>query len=436
MKKNIIKILTLLVLLVNFHKGFCQNKVPQLSHEVATKWFDIQLQLIPKTSGFTPPVVSRALGYSGLTLYESLVHGMPNYKSLVGELQELDKLPLPAKGQIYNWEIVANNAQYVIVKELYATNHQENAPKIIELRDAINHKLKEGVNEKIFKASVKFGEDIAEAIFKYSKSDGAHHAEKNNFPKYFKGTPGSCMWTPIGNQSALQPYWGNNRTFIKGNADFDLPIPPKCEIGNSSLMFSQALEVYSVGKNITEEQKEIAFFWADDAGKTFTPPGHGVSIALQLIKKENFDLEKTAETLCRIGIAVNDAFISCWKCKFKYNILRPTSFIQTTIDPNWKSLLDNPPFPEYTSGHGTVSGAIAIVLSDMFGYNYHFTDYSHQSRGLKPRSFDSFFEFAQEAALSRLYGGIHYRMSNEEGLKNGKRIGKSACELKLKMKDS
>jgi len=436
LKINIIKILSLLVLLVNFQNGFCQNKVPQLSHEVATKWFELQLQLIPKTPGFTPPVVSRALGYSGLTLYESLVHGMPNYKSLVGELQELDKLPLPLKGQNYDWEIVANNAQFIITRELYATNHKENTPKIIELRDAINIKLQKGVNEKTFKLSVKFGEDIAEAIYKYSKTDGGYHAEKNNFPKDFKGSPGSCMWTPIGNQIALQPYWGNNRTFIKGNADFDLPIPPKCEIGNSSLMFSQALEVYSVGKNITEEQKEIAFFWADDAGKTFTPPGHGISIALQLIKKENFDLEKTAETLCRIGIAVNDAFVSCWKCKFKYNILRPTSFIQTTIDPNWKSLLDNPPFPEYTSGHGTVSGAIAAVLSDMFGYNYHFTDYSHEARGLKPRSFDSFFEFAQEAALSRLYGGIHYRMSNEEGLKNGKRIGKSACELKLKMKDS
>jgi hypothetical protein len=436
LKKNITKILSLLVLLINFQKGICQNKVPQLSHEVATKWFELQLQLIPKTPGFTPPVVSRALGYSGLTLYESLVHGMPNYKSLAGALQELDKLPLPIKSQIYDWEIVANNAQFVITRELYAANHKENTPIIIELRNAINQKLKEAVNEKTFKASVKFGEEIAEAIYKYSKSDGGHQAEKNNFPKDFKGTPGSCMWTPIGNQIALQPYWGENRTFIKGNADFDLPIPPKCEIGNSSLMFSQALEVYSVGKNLTEEQKEIAFFWADDAGKTFTPPGHGVSIALQLIKKENFDLEKTAETLCRIGLAVNDAFVSCWKCKFKYNILRPTSFIQTTIDPNWKSLLDNPPFPEYTSGHGTVSGAIAVVLSDMFGYNYRFTDYSHEARGLKPRSFDSFFEFAQEAALSRLYGGIHYRMSNEEGLKNGKRIGKSACELKLKMKDS
>lgn len=416
--------------------GFSQKKVPQLNHEVATKWFELQLQLIPQTPGFTPPVVSRALGYTGLTLYESLVHGMPEYKSLTGILQELDKMPMPDKNQVYDWQIVANNAQASIIQELYAANHKENTPKIITLRDALNSKYRGNIGENTYKASVKYGEEIAKAIYKYSKTDGGHNAEKNNFPKDFKSSPGSCMWTPVGNQMALQPYWGTKRTFIKGNADFELPIPPRCEIGNSSVMFSQALEVYSVGKNLNDEQKEIALFWSDDAGKTFTPPGHGIAIALQLIKKENFDLAKTAETLCRIGIAVNDAFVSCWKCKFQYNILRPISYIHTAIDANWKPLLDTPPFPEYTSGHGTVSGATAAVLSDMFGYNYRFTDYSHAERGLKPRSFDSFYEFAQEAALSRLYGGIHYRMSNEEGLKNGKRIGRSACELKLKMKGS
>ncbi|WP_255038651.1 vanadium-dependent haloperoxidase [Lacihabitans soyangensis] len=434
MQQKIVKILSLLILFLTFQSGHSQKKVPQLNHEVASRWFDLQLKLIPQTPGFTPPVVSRALGYTGLTLYESLVHGSPDYKSLVGVLQEFEKLPLPDKNQVYDWQIVANNAQALIVQELYAANHKENKPKILELRDALNAKFKD--NENTYKASVKYGEEIAKAIFKYSKTDGGHHAEKNNFPKDFKSSPGSCMWTPVGNQMALQPYWGTNRTFIKGNADFELPVPPRCEIGNSSLMFSQALEVYSVGKNLNEEQKEIALFWSDDAGKTFTPPGHGISIALQLIKKENFDLAKTAETLCRLGIAVNDAFVSCWKCKFRYNILRPISFINTAIDPNWKPLLDTPPFPEYTSGHGTVSGATAAVLSDMFGYNYRFTDFSHAERGLKPRSFDTFFEFAQEAALSRLYGGIHYRMSNEEGLKNGKRIGRSACELKLKMKQS
>lgn len=436
MKINLFKIVSILAG-VFFSSGVkAQQSVEKLSSDVATQWFDLQLKIIPETPGFTPPVVARALGYTGLTLYESLVHGMPQNRSLVGIVQELDKLPLPDSKQEYQWEVVANAAQASIALAIYASNHKENISKIEQLKAAINQRLKISTSDNTFKKSVKYGEELAKAIYQFSKTDGGHEAEKNNFPKSYKGQTGSCMWVPVGNQIPLQPYWGKNRTFIKGNADFDLPIPPKCEIGNSSLMFVQALEVYSVGKNLTQDQKNIALFWSDDPVKTFTPPGHGVSIATQLVKKENLKLDKAAELYCRIGIAAYDAFISCWKCKYMHNILRPISFIQTTIDPNWKSFLDNPPFPEYTSGHGTVSGAIAMVLSDMFGYNYNFTDYSHKERGLKPRTYDSFLEFAQEAALSRLYGGIHYRMSNDEGLKNGKRIGKAVCELKIRMKAS
>ena len=183
---------------------------------------------------------------------------------------------------------------------------------------------------------------------------------------------------------------------------------------------------------LTEEQKDIARFWSDDPGTTFTPPGHGISIANQLIEKEGFDLMKTAETYCRVGIAASDAFISCWKCKYKFSMLRPVTFINTAIDSKWSAYLSNPPFPEYTSGHATVSGAIAIVLSDTFGYNYAFTDNSHSNKAYKPRSFDNFWDYANEAAMSRLYGGIHYRSSNDNGLINGKRIGLAACQLKLK----
>lgn len=431
--KNIIKII---VLLISFNWSFAQSNVSKMSADVATSWFDFQIKLIPETPGFTPPVVARALGYTGLTLYESLVHGMPEYRSMAGLVQELDKLPLPKSNEQYDWPIVANTAQAYICKNIYAKNHKPNLEKIEGLEAKNYSKYAAGLSEKTIKASLKYGEEIGKAIYHYSKSDGADEAEINNFPKNYQATAGSCMWVPVGNQQALQPFWGKNRTFIKGNADFDLPAPPKCDIGNNSILFVQALEVYSVGKNLTQDQKDIALFWSDDPAKTFTPPGHGVSIANQLILKEKLPLDKAAELYCRIGIAAHDAFVSCWKCKYTHNILRPVSFIQTAIDPNWKAFLDNPPFPEYTSGHGTVSGSIAMVLSDMFGYNYSFTDHSHDQRGLKPRTYDSFLDFAQEAALSRLYGGIHYRMSNDEGLKNGKRIGKNVCELKIKMKPS
>ena len=412
-----------------------QRATKEYSSDVATSWYNLQLYLIPTTSGFTPPVASRALGYSSLTLYESVVNGMPDYRSLVGILNEFKTIPKTESGKTYHWVLAANASQAAIIKRLYANTSKENMAKIDSLKGVYERKYQNDTDKETVLRSIKFGEEIAKAIFEYSKSDGGHEGYEKNFPKNYRNVTGACVWTPTDEHLIpLQPYWGTNRPFIKGNIDFDPPAPPRCEAGITSLMYAQALEVYSVGKNLTPEQTTIAKYWSDDAGSTFTPPGHAISIATQVVSKEKLRLDKAAEVFFKLGIADADAFISCWKCKFMHNVLRPISYIRTTIDRNWNTLLESPPFPEYTSGHASVSGAAAQVLSDLFGYNYHFTDKSHVARGFKPRSFDSFYEFADEAANSRLYGGIHYRNSNEQGLKNGKRIGKNVCELQFKVK--
>ncbi|WP_435353693.1 vanadium-dependent haloperoxidase [Emticicia sp. SJ17W-69] len=432
-QKTIVIIACLGVLLCQ--NAFSQHQAKEFSSEVATAWYNLQLFLIPNTTGFSPPVASRALGYTGLTLYESVVNGMPDYQSLTGVLNEFKTVPRIESGKNYHWVLCANAAQASIIKSLYASTSKANLLKIDSLKGIFERKYLNDVDKETALRSIKLGEAIAKAVFDYSKTDGGHEGYNKNFPKDYKVTTGACAWTPTGEQSIpLQPYWGHNRTFVKGDADFELPTPPRCEASISSVMYAQALEVYSTGKNLSSEQTTIARYWSDDAGKTFTPPGHAIAITSQIIAKENLRLDKAAEIYCKVGIAAADAFISCWKCKFMHNVLRPVSYIRTTIDRNWNPLLDTPPFPEYTSGHASVSGATAQVLSDFFGFNYHFTDNAHAARGFKPRSFESFYEFAEEAALSRMYGGIHYRNSNEQGLKNGKRIGKNVCELKFKSK--
>lgn len=431
LKQMILVVICLVILL--FDEAQAQRPVKDYSNEIAVAWFNLQLSLIPTTPGFTPPVASRALGYSGLTLYESLVNGMAEYQSLVGILNEFKTIPKIESGKNYHWVLSANAAQAAIIKNLYSNTSKANLVKIDSLKDFFERKYQNDVDKETALRSIKFGEAVAKVIFDYSKSDGGHEGYEKNFPKDYKSVTGACVWTPTSEQQIpLQPNWGKNRPFIKGNSDFELPAPPRCEASISSLMYAQALEVYSIGKNLSAEQTTIAQYWSDDAGKTFTPPGHTVSIASQIIVAEKLKLDRSAEVFCKIGIAAADAFISCWKCKFMHNVLRPVSYIRTTIDRTWQPILETPPFPEYTSGHASVSGATAQVLSDFFGFNYHFTDNSHAARGFKPRSFDSFFEFADEAANSRLYGGIHYRNSNEQGLKNGKRIGKNVCELKFK----
>jgi hypothetical protein len=187
-------------------------------------------------------------------------------------------------------------------------------------------------------------------------------------------------------------------------------------------------------KNLTPEQKEIALFWADDPGKTSTPPGHSISIASQVLREKNASLALAAETYARVGMAVADAFIGCWNTKYQYDLIRPISYIQNVIDPTWNnpSITDpvtTPPFPEYTSGHSVQSGAAASVLTALFGDSYKFTDNTHVQRGLPARTFYSFFQAADEAALSRLYGGIHFMPAIELGLMQGKCIGEKINSL-------
>ena len=176
-------------------------------------------------------------------------------------------------------------------------------------------------------------------------------------------------------------------------------------------------------QNLSPEQRAIARFWSDDPMLSPTPPGHWISIALQIFERDKVALDKSVDVLARLGIAEADAFIGCWDSKFQYDLLRPVTYIRRTIDPKWESLLNTPPFPEYPSGHSTQSGAAAVVLTNMFGENFAFEDATHARDGIKPRAFPSFWAAAEEAGISRLYGGIHFRAAIERGLEQGRCIG-------------
>jgi membrane-associated phospholipid phosphatase len=206
--------------------------------------------------------------------------------------------------------------------------------------------------------------------------------------------------------------------------------PPPTEYSEdpSSQFYAEAMEVYLTGLDLTPEQKMIALFWADDPGKTFTPPGHSISIATQVLRKQNASLALAAETYAKVGIAVADAFIGCWNTKYIYNLIRPITYIRAVIDAAWNNAfitdpVNTPPFPEYASGHSVQSGAAATVLTSLFGDNYQFTDETHVDLGLPARTYPSFFAAADEAAISRLYGGIHFRSAIEFGIEQGQCIG-------------
>lgn len=198
-------------------------------------------------------------------------------------------------------------------------------------------------------------------------------------------------------------------------------------------MYTDAQEVYTTVKGLTDAQRATALYWADGGG-TCTPPGHSISILCQCMKVEDGNLEDCAIGFAKLGMAVNDAFIACWDTKFRYNLIRPVSYIGLYIDDDWTDAdlpVATPPFPEYTSGHSVQSGAMAEVMGELMGRDFPFTDNTQTAFGFAPRTYASFEEAAQEAAISRLYGGIHYRAAIERGLEQGKHVGEAVNSVKF-----
>lgn len=408
--------------------------------DVPVAWFDLALTLIQETEGFSPPVASRALGYLGVTLYETVQPGMPGYRSLVGQLNELEGVPRVARGAGYHWPAAANAALADMMRNLFPTASPANLAAIDALEEQFAQSFIAEVNPPSYQRSVDWGRSVADAIFAWSLTDGGHEGYLRNFPPDYTPPVGPGLWvsTPPGYGAAMQPTWGENRPFaLSGGDACPAPPPPAYSEAPDSAFYAEALEVYEAGLNRSPEELAIALFWSDDPGHTPTPSGHWLSILNQVLVHEEATLDVAAEAYAKLGIAMADAFITCWNTKFAYNVVRPISYIQTVIDPGWNTpdLTDpvmTPPFPEYTSGHSVQSGAAATVLTGLFGDNYAFIDTTHEARGLSSRSFQSFYAAADEAAISRLYGGIHYRSAIELGLEQGKCVGERVLELRFK----
>jgi hypothetical protein len=363
------------------------------------------------------------------------VHGIPGYQSLSGQLNGLAALVQPSPILEYHWPTAANSALVTITRLLFPTASEENQAKIDSLHAQFAAHYREALDTDIFDRSEAYGKTVAVTIFEWSETDGGHEGYMRSFPADYVAPVATGLWKPTPRlegdpQPALLPYWGENRTFMPGSGDACMPeAPPAYSEDVASTFYAEAMEVYETSQNLTAEQTEIALFWSDDPGKTATPPGHTISILTQLLQQEEASLAFAAEAYAKLGIAVADSFIGCWKAKYEYNLVRPVTYIQQSIEETWMPVLSTPPFPEYPSGHSVQVGAAEIVLTGLFGDAYTFTDGTHNSLGLAARSFESFTVMAEEAALSRLYGGIHFRSAVELGLDQGRCIGEKVDAL-------
>jgi hypothetical protein len=404
------------------------------NNSVATAWFDLVINLGKESAGFSPPVVARALGYTGITLYESVVAGMPNNYSLSGQLSGLSNLPA-ASGQ-YHWGVVANSALASITRSLFGRATSDQLTRINDLEQSFNTQYKTDLAVEVYSRSVSYGQAVASSIFQWSMTDGGHEGYLSNTRSDYVMPTGVDKWqpTPPAFATALQPYWGNNRPFAtKIGTECEPSAPYAYSETVGTPFYNDAKDVYNTVKNLSAEQRQIALYWSDDAGKTYTPPGHSISILTQLLRANSASLGFAAQAYAELGIGVSDAFIGCWHAKYQYNVLRPITYIQRVIDSSFNANdmpLITPPFPEYTSGHSVQIGATVILLNSLFGSSTRFTDNTQSFLGYVGRSFNSFNEMAQEAAVSRVYGGIHYAKAVDEGLVQGQCIGNKVLQLR------
>ena len=413
------------------------------SANVPAEWFALALQITQQTPGFSPPVAARALGYMGLTLYESVVPGMPQNISLAGQLNELSSLPWAQPDEPLHWPTVANASLASMTRMMFGNASAENKARIELLERSLPLKYTQDfdpntVTAEITNRSETFGKLMAMAIMTWARTDGGHEAWgplRRDRQKYVPPS-GAGQWTatPPAFGAALLPWWGDVRPFaLKAVSECPAPLPPAYSEEPASTFYNEANEVYALSNQATQEQRQFALYWADDPGKTPTPAGHWAFIATDLLKQANTSLSTAAETYVQLNIAMADAFIAAWHTKYALNVLRPVTYVQLVIDSSWTpKLMNTPPFPEYPSGHSVQSSAAAAILEKKFGINTAFTDNTHNDRGWGPRTFKNFKVAADEAGLSRLYAGIHYRSAVTGGQLQGQCVASKVLALQLK----
>jgi len=415
-------------------EGIGRSTAADFDPGVPLAYYQLSLRFTKLTAGFTPPVQARAFGYMGLALYESVVRGVPDHQSVASQLHGVGALPEANPGIPYNWALVANAAMAEVMRGLWGdrTNRaSDNISELNALETSLASQYGAGVPPGIARLSIDFGRSVGAAVFATSRDDGGDRGYLTNFPTSYVPPAGPGFWVPTApGQVAMQPFWATNvGTFALANAAECNPGPPPAYSEDpNSPFYSEANFDYQLSKNLTPEQTTIARYWADGPG-TISGPGHSLAIVNEIVTQQGANLAQAAEAYARAGIADADALTAIWQAKYQYNLIRPVTYIQRMIDPTWNALLPTPPFPEYVSAHSGQSAAVATTLEALFGDNVAFVDHAHDADGFAPRSFDHIFAAAEEAGISRIYAGIHFRSGNLNGRALGRCVAAKVNSL-------
>ncbi|HEX7902471.1 MAG TPA: vanadium-dependent haloperoxidase [Chitinophagaceae bacterium] len=400
-----------------------------------------QLNNVVLENNFPPMIASRNYAYATIAAYEVVALFDHRFQSLAGQIKHLPALPaFDTTGVDFHIAALLAFCKVGEAVTFPEGSLQQYVARVKHEADSV------GVPGEVIIASQRLADSVGGHILKWSKGD--NYLQLRTAPKYTVTTEeGRWVPTPPMYGQAVEPHWKEMRCMIMDSCSQFKPLPPPhFDISNKNSVYYKALmEVKNTCDSLTQEQKDIADFWDDNpfkmnvsghvmfATKKFSPPGHWMNIIGIAAKKANADFSTTVAAYAETAIALYDAFISCWDEKFRSNFVRPESVINKYINSEWQPYIQTPPFPSHTSGHATISAAAAEAMTYWLGDNLSFTDTSSLEFGIKSRTIVSFREAAKEAAMSRLYGGIHYRFDNEHGTEAGRKLGEyivSRLEMK------
>ncbi len=379
---------------------------------------------------FSPPVAARIYTYTSLAAHEALRHQDEKEPSIVSKLNGFPKMPEPDKNKKYNYLLAASVAFYSTSRELTFSKDT-----ITKYEDSTYLPFKEALSDEEYANSVSFGKAVSEKILERLRAD--NYKQTRAMEKYF-GSRDDGRWQPTAEDylDATEPYWMRIKPMsLDSSSQFDPGPPPAFSKDTTSAFYKMNREVYLIGKNLTKEQRDIASFWDDNPfvshysghlafnTKKQTPGGHWMGITAIACRESGANAVVTARAYALVATALLDGFISCWDTKFRYSYVRPITIINAWMDKDWTPFLQTPPFPEYTSGHSTISAAAATVLTGLFGDNFFFHDDADKEYINMEKDFNSFMDASLEASVSRLYGGIHFRISLDTGVAVGRKVG-------------
>jgi hypothetical protein len=431
----------------------------------------------------SPPVASRVLAYAAVALYEGLASASPELVSLAGQLNGLDSLPRPDTSRRYDPILVAVSAERMVLDALFAEGLPATRAALAMLADSLEMaRIEKGIPRAVQAASRDFGARLGTAVLDWAARDGFDTTRTKRYrapaaAHFWVNDSRADEYTPqnlsavsdfvaldnpsaslrggeaseralavtrpkasdirtlkaVNPTGATEPWWGLLRPFALRPAqgapahECPTPAPVPWSTSTNSAFYAEAKKVYDVGRALSDEQYQTVLYWADNPGQTGTPMGHWLAIGSQLVMQLGLSANEAAEMFVLMTLAQADAFIAIWHEKYRLNVIRPVTYVRRYIDSTWTPAIVTPPFPEYPSGHSGQSAAAATVLTSLLG-NVAFEDSTNLALGHAVRRYRSFQEAADEAAMSRLYGGIHFPMGNENGKTLGRCVGRVVLE--------